>query len=276
MSGRNGLTLMELLVGTAAIALLACGLLPAVMRATSTRADLVCLQNQSSIWKAVTLYAADWDQRQTKNSLHFMNDNQFADTSAGESYHDARYWLPWSNALVQIPRSKLDDPARADPPISVWVASRADGDIWQSPVAYLPDISVFHCPREDRELDKSRWPGENYGLEINDWYYDIQGSYGLNNRMSSWDYVRRDHLARPQECFMFADSWAVGFDHVWEGDDLFSTRHGPDGEIVNIMFQDGHTEGRRFAPPVDEIPYASDTIIYQVSTPWYPGNSDWH
>jgi len=241
------------------------------MRAGTARADLVCLQNQSSIWKAVTLYAADWDQRQTKNQLYFMNDNQFPDATVGESYRDSAYRLPWSNALVRIPRSKLDDPARADPPISglTGLASRADGEIWQSPVAYLPDIAVFHCPRENRELDKSRWPGENYGLEINDWYYDIQGSYGLNNRMTLWNFVRRDHLARPQECFMFADSWVFGFDQVWHADGWFSPRHGPDGEIVNIMFQDGHSEGRSGK----EITEHHDAA---PNPPWWPGNADWY
>jgi hypothetical protein len=210
-----------------------------------------------------------------------MDDNQFADAAVGEEYADAAYVVPWSNALMRVPRAKLDDPARTDGHLG-WpvrdLAEREDGQIWQSPVAYLPDISVMHCPLEHREYDNDRWRTETYdGLPVNDWYYDIQGTYGLNTRMTSWYYVFRGNLAVPAECFMFADSWMYGFDHVWETDLWFSPRHGANGDVVNIMFHDGHTEGRRFAPPIDEIPTADSLPIYAESPPWWPGNpsSEW-
>jgi len=136
-------------------------------------------------------------------------------------------------------------------------------------------MSVFHCPLEDRELDKATWPNQNYYQQINDWYYDIQGTYGLNCRMSHFDFMNHYKVLLPAESFMFADSWVSGFDHVWEGDNWFATRHGANGDIVNVMFHDGHTEGRRYAPPIDEIEFSDDAEVYRQSTPWWGGDDQW-
>ena len=114
-----------------------------------------------------------------------------------------------------------------------------------------------------------------YNRIYNDWWYDIMGTYGLNMRMGSWDFMNHYKVALPDQCFLFADSWIYGFDHVWTGDNWFAPRHGTNREIVNVMFHDGHTQGYRYAgDDDDELPKA-ESCEYGIGTPWFGGDDQW-
>ena len=58
------------------------------------------------------------------------------------------------------------------------------------------------------------WPVQAYGAECTDWLYNVQGTYGLNMRMSTWSNTNHWEVAQPSECYLFADSWIYAFDHI--------------------------------------------------------------
>jgi len=60
MSNRPAFTIVELLVVIAVIAILAGTVIPAITLLHDTPTDAMCLQNQSSIYKGLALYAVDW------------------------------------------------------------------------------------------------------------------------------------------------------------------------------------------------------------------------
>jgi len=272
MSKRYGFTLMELAIVLAMVALLAAMLLPTVRHAATQPRNAMCLQNQSTVWKGLVLYASDWDGRLTRNMLAFDGNNRFLSDYIGEAYY-----LPWSNAIVQVPRAKLDDPARANPPMAGYPAYAASrSNLWQSQISYAPDLSTFQCPAANRAADAIAFSDPQHGAygSPNDWWFDIQGTYGMNMRMSSWNFMNHRKVLKPGECFFFADSWACGFDHVWQDDDWLAARHGPNGDLVNIMFHDGHTAAYRWVHNHTngcQIPFPSSLN----GTPWYGGDANW-
>jgi len=260
MTKRIGFTLIELLVVIAIIALLVSILLPSLRQAKEQAKNVMCLQNQNAIFKAWMLYIEDWNGVMTKHTLAFKDDNTFP--KEGPPAEEATYGLPWSNALAQIPRTKLDDPARTNPPIADYPAAAANhSNLWQSPTSYIEDYNVFQCPSADRAADMIAFSDVNhggYGVP-NDWWFDIQGSYGMNNRMTSWNFVNHWKISTPSHCFFFGDSWIDGFDHVWQDDDWVAARHGGKGDLVNIMMRDGHSAAYRWVDDHKkgcEIPFA--------------------
>ena len=88
--------------------------------------------------------------------------------------------------------------------------------------------------------------------------------------MNNWRRINYWAIAKPSECYMFADSWLQSFDHVAEWDHWYSLRHGPSREFLNIMFSDGHSESTLEA----DIVTAGDSMPYGVGTPWWGGAWD--
>jgi prepilin-type N-terminal cleavage/methylation domain-containing protein len=284
MCDRKGFTLIELLVVVAIIAMLVSILLPSLRQAQEAARNSVCLANESGVYKAWMLYAEDWNGDCTKNSLYFMDDNCFADARAdpAERWQNAVYSLPWSNALCQIPMNKLNDPARSAGPMNLAVAGRGNGEIWRAPVPYIEDVKLLHCPSEDPQWDMAdeQWSDQHWGDRINGWFYEIMGTYGMNNRMTSWNYVHQWKVAsqgQADKCFFFGDSWCAGFDHVHVADLWFAPRHGSKATLLNIMMRDGHSEAFEYAGPErDEIPFppGDGPGQWSVSPPWFPGCRD--
>jgi prepilin-type N-terminal cleavage/methylation domain-containing protein len=275
MSGRRGFTLIELLVVIAIIALLVSILLPSLKQAKDQARNVMCMSNQNGVYKAWMLYVEDWDGVCTTNGVRFRDDNVFPDYSSGQTDSDAAYAVPWSNVLCQVPANKLSDPARTEAPINLAIAFRAAGAVWRSPVSYADDLSLFHCPAEDRAGDMLPWPGLVYGQEINDWYYDIMGTYGMNNRMSSFWFASHwkiETLGQAGQTFFFGDSWCPGLDHWQDWDVTFAARHGTKGTFVNITMRDGHSEVYEYDGDAhDEIPQFMVQADHMTAAPWRPG-----
>ena len=265
---RRGFTLIELLVVIAIIALLISILLPSLQQAKEQAKTVICMSNCKGIWNAMSLYAEEWEGILPRRRVYF-------DPSDGSrNPWGTGTWIPWSNALCRFPQTMLGDAEDLDPRWS------SVTEFWRAPRSYVEDPSMFHCPSEDKAYDFSMWPPQNYGSECSDWLYRIQGTYGLNNRMFTWNDVYMWGVAMPNKCYMMADSWIEGFDHVYETDNWYSPRHGSKGELVNVTFFDGHSE----LLLEKEILICEETTQpaspfyrggYGECTPWWGGGSNW-
>jgi prepilin-type N-terminal cleavage/methylation domain-containing protein len=291
VSKKQGFTLIELLVVIAIIALLVSILLPSLKQAKEQARNVMCVNNESGIYKAWALYWEDWNGKCTMNLLEFTVNNRFPDGDAADTDdQEGAYLLPWSNALVQVPRAVLDDDARTDGSPNNWAAAtsaRDDGDIWQSPVPYIEDLGMIQCPSAVEDDDHRNAIGQGmggiftWGQNYNHWAWTIQGSYGMNNRMSSWNFAnawKTQNQGRADQCFFYADSWCYGFDHTAADDNWFAPRHGAKGTLVNVMMRDGHTESYEWdGEDHDEIPTieALRPYGYGVQAPWWPETDAW-
>lgn len=270
MTAKRAFTLIELLVVIAIIALLVSILLPSLKQAKEQAKNVLCVTHQKSIYGGMTLYAEEWE-----GMLPRRVQLRFADGSMSLDYANYDYYLPWSNALCQFPVKML----HGAPASQIHPNWQGYDPLWQAPTSYIENPETFQCPSADRVIDFAIWPPQNYGSTCNDWLYNLQGGYGLNNRRATWADPNLWDVPQSSECYLFADSWISGFDHVYDWDKWYSLRHGSKGDLCNIMFNDGHT-----------VPHAESEIIiaknsytagdpdytgpYLVATPWWGGTSE--
>ena len=177
MTAKRAFTLIELLVVIAIIALLVSILLPSLKQAKEQAKNVLCVTHQKSIYGGMTLYAEEWE-----GMLPRRVQLRFADGSMSLDYANYDYYLPWSNALCQFPVKML----HGAPASQIHPNWQGYDPLWQAPTSYIENPETFQCPSADRVIDFAIWPPQNYGSTCNDWLYNLQGGYGLNNRRATW------------------------------------------------------------------------------------------
>jgi len=266
MPQRHGFTLIEFVIVIVLIFILTGTVIPAVMQLHGRPRDTMCLQNQTSIWKALALYAEDWEGHIPMGLT--KRDSSQAGQPIVPSGGD--HTTTWNQSLCIYPASMLNEnPDYAE----------NGNPHWQAPRGYLQSPETFECPSSDPAYDVSRFADEAYGLRDSLWWRQVQGAYGLNYRMSAWRYPDFKGIAQPADCYLFADSWIWAFDHVCPSDRWYAPRHGSAGDIVNIMFADGHSESVIEAEilMVDDVINPANpnyTGRYGEATPWWGGTAD--
>jgi len=261
MSNRPAFTIVELLVVIAVIAILAGTVIPAITLLHDTPTDAMCLQNQSSIYKGLALYASDWGGAMPK--CRSMRDSSQPGQPIADHGDPDDHSTTWNQHLCTYPREMLDGHPDYE---------EAGDPHWQAPRSYVAETDTFTCPSADPEGDLSRFEREAYGEWTTLWGISVQGSYGLNCRRAAWSWPSLWDIPRPAECYLFADSWIFAFDHIHEADRWYAERHGPAGDFVNIMFNDGHSE----STTEDDIITVEESMYnipgaYGRVTPWWGG-----
>ena len=251
-----GFTLIELLVVIAIIAMLVSILLPSLRQANEQAKNVMCITHQNSIYGALQLYAEDWQGMLIKD--HNWRDS----TQPGcpiVPYESSDHVTSWNQHLCSYPKKMLHEHPDCEYSVSTY---------WQAPRSYVESPEVFECPSADKVFDLSRHELEAWGLHHTMWWMDIQGGYGFNNRKAGWVWPRLWNVAQPAESYLFADSWCWAFDHVDASDRWYAARHGSKGDLVNIVFSDGHS-----IPHLEiEIEFVGGS--YGVDVPWWYGTWD--
>lgn len=175
-NGKN-FTLLELLIVIAIIAILAGFLLPALHTARQKAKTIACANNLSSIYKAFSLYLADWNDRvfwsvDPLNSSYYMDRYVYGGRSTGNTYsgHQGDLFEHY------VPR-----------PLNCYVEN---------------NIKVFHCPQ-----DVQPFSGWNDSSKFD----QVGNSYAFN-----W-YFRNTIISRirkPSELILFTEAPAVEVDRV--------------------------------------------------------------
>ena len=259
-------TLIELLVVIAIIAMLVSILLPSLRQAKEQAKNVICLRNQRTVFGGMILYAEDWDGGMMRN--HSYHDST-SDPPGAFIWGGGDHVTPWSNKLTIFPKEMLEDhPDFGYPTVDPYRYTRAERSYIESP-------EVYHCPSADRQEDILDWDRKAYGpgtitgltMDTLPWWYEIQGAYGMNNRMYCWQWRNLWDIAQPAECYLFTDSFLYAFDHVDAGDLWFQFRHGTKRHLLNIMYHDGHT-----VPEADVV--EARMLRYSVGPPWWGGTRD--
>jgi len=232
MSRRSGFTLIELLVVIAIIALLVSILLPSLKQAKEQAKNVICITHQKSIYGGAQLYAEDWEGHLPRNSNHRDSSLPGMPIVSGGDH-----LTTWNQHLCTYPQNKLSD----DPDYEYSASSH-----WQAPRSYVDNTDVFTCPSSYPEGELSRFtsgtgPENGYGMWSSRWGVWVQGDYGQNNRRAGWSWPTLWDVPQSSECYLYCDSWIYAFDHVDEGDTWYQPRHGSKGDLMNLMFNDGHT-----------------------------------
>ena len=139
----------------------------------------------------------------------------------------------------------------------------------------MENPDTFNCPSADPVYDISRWADEAYAMEDTVWWISVQGNYGLNNRRSGWRWPSLWDIAQPAECYLFCDSWLYAFDHVNDTDRWYQARHGSKGDLINLVFNDGHS-----VPHTEPEILSIDDALFGLSggygtvVPWWGGTTN--
>jgi prepilin-type N-terminal cleavage/methylation domain-containing protein/prepilin-type processing-associated H-X9-DG protein len=223
-------TLIELLVVIAIIAILAAMLLPALARAKLKATQANCLSNDKQLATALTMYAAD-------------NEDRFIQISGQRNA--GGYWL-----LDTDPQSwPSEQAALADVQKCMTYSNLLS--------AYAPAPGVNHCPGDVRYKNALN-TSVNDGLG---WAYD---SYAVTENVTTNkqnDYNKKiSSVRRVSDCMVFVEqadsrgynngsfavSSAVTPGNGFHYEDLFATYH---GNVGTFAFADGHAEAHKWMDP---------------------------
>jgi len=267
MFRRSGFTLIELLVVIAIIALLVSILLPSLKQAKEQAKTVMCQSNERSIYGGMSLYAEDWEGIIPKGRN--SRDSSLPDLGIVSSGGD--HSTTWNQHLTTYPESMLED----DPSYPYSAT-----DHWQAPRSYIDSVETYECPTSDPVYDNARWDTDPYGPQPM-WLRTSVGAYGLNNRRGGWRWPQLwgPNINQSAEVYLLIDSWNWAFDHTSESDVWFQPRHGAKGDLMNLMYNDGHIE--QITDP--EILSVEDVITqsretykgsYGECVPWWGGTSN--
>jgi len=268
MSRRSGFTLIELLVVIAIIALLVSILLPSLKQAKEQAKNVLCTTHQKSVYGGLQLYAEEWEGRIPKGRSYRDSSKPGQPIARTQSPYNEPWdhATSWSQHLCIYPKSMLHEHPDYD---------HAGNPHWQAPRAYVENPETFNCPSADPVSDISRWELEAYDMEDTVWWISVQGNYGLNNRRSGWNWPEFWDIAQPAECYLFCDSWIYAFDHVNDTDRWYQARHGSKGDLINLVFNDGHS-----VPHTEPEILTIDQALYGLHdqygkvVPWWGGTTN--
>lgn len=236
----SGFTLIELLVVIAIIAILAGMLLPAMAKAKTKAAGILCMSNQKQLLYAWQMYATD-------------NNDHLVLNATGSQQGYVGGWLPTPNEATNYNLLK--------PPF---------GKLWP----YSQSVTIYRCPADkstvrigNKNYPRTRSISMNGNMNGDSWYTAIIES-------TWWTFRKYSDIKNASQMFVFIDEreesvddgyFLVGLDPNQTWGNLPAIYHNNAG---GLGFADGHGEIHKWIDPATHKKGIDGARVAPRDVPW--------